>query len=85
MILKETVQIGKHSYLVNTMDANFSAVNAVGYETTVHPFGTEGTPNMYRILDYSHAESRMEANENHRLMVARWKEKVDNEDKNGKL
>ena len=51
MILKETVQIGEHSYLINTMDANFSAINAVGYETTVHPFGAEGLANMYRVLD----------------------------------
>lgn len=85
MILKETVQIGNRSYLVNTMDANFTAINAVGYETTVHPINSEGEANTYRILDYFHAESRMEASENHRTMVARWKNKVDNEDKHGKL
>jgi hypothetical protein len=73
MTLKTQVQNRNGNFLVVTQDAGYNAINAVGFESMVHPIDkVTYDANMNKVLDFIHASDRMSAVENHRKLVDKW-------------
>ena len=75
MTLKTLVQKRDGNIVVITQDACYNAVNAVGFESMVHPIDkVTKDPDTNKVLDFLHGADKMSASDNHRKLVERWRD-----------
>lgn len=73
MTLKTPVQKRDKFFLVVTQDASYNAVNAIGFESMVHPIDeVSKDADTNKVLDFMHGADKMSAMDNHRKLVERW-------------